>query len=325
MSVRSSNFAPVIHGLPDDRPDEADTVRNAEAVANALATLGYQTNVIPVDLDLTDFERLAGLKPLVVFNLVESIRGDGRLGHLAAAMMEHFAIPFTGAGAAAYYQTTSKILTKILLQAADLPAPAWWRKSAPKGKKVIIKSVWEHASYGMDQNSVVDGEATANEIAAREKEFGGRFFAEKYIHGREFNVSILELDDGPMVLPIPEMRFDSKAQDMLPIVDYAAKWDVTSEAFTSTQRRFGLEEHETRLAEKLKSLALKCWAAAEVSGYSRVDFRVDTMGRAYILEINANPCLAPDAGFAAALKEAGFDYEDGIEAIVKAGRRARRR
>lgn len=325
MKTVLSNFAPVIHAVPDNRPDEADTVRNAEILAHALEALGYQTEIIQIDINLSEFEKLAKRKPIVVFNLIESIRGDGRLGHIGAAMMDHFGLPYTGAGASAYYQTTSKILTKILLQAADLPTPNWWRHDAPKGKRVIIKSVWEHASYGIDQNSVVYGECAGAEIATREREFGGQFFAEKYIHGREFNVSVIQLDDGPHVLPIAEMRFDGKSDDMLPIVDYAAKWDETSDAFKATRRRFGLEEHESKFAAQLKDLTIKCWAAAELSGYGRVDFRVDAMGRIYILEINANPCLAPDAGFAAALKEAGFNYEDGIEAIVNAGRRARRR
>ncbi len=320
-----SNFAPVIHAVPDDRPDEADTARNAETVARSLIKLGYQTEIIPIDIDLTAVEDIAARRPLIVFNLVESIRGDARLGHFACAMMDHFNIPYTGAGTSAYFQSTSKIMTKGLLQAANLPAPDWWGHAAPRGKKVIIKSVWEHASYGMDQNSVVEGEAASNEIAAREQEFGGQFFAEKYIHGREFNVSILQVNDGPHVLPIAEMRFDARPSDMLPIVDYAAKWDMASEAYEVTRRRFGLEEQEAGLAHRLSDLAMKCWAAADLCGYGRIDFRVDAMGKIYILEINANPCLAPDAGFAAALKEAGFNFEDGIEAIVNAGLRARRR
>ncbi len=320
-----SNLVPIIHGVAADRPDEADTFRNAETIAAALQARGYQTDITPIDLDLTVFEALAARQPLVVFNLVEGLRGNGRLGYLACAMLEHCNLAHTGAGETAYYQSTSKILTKILLQAANLPAPEWWTRAVPAGKKVIIKSVYEHASFGIDQNSVVDGRSASREIMFREKHFGGRFFAEKYVHGREFNVSVLQLDDGPHVLPIAEMRFDGRPDDMLPIVDYAAKWDTASQEYSVTQRRFGVEEHDPELAERLKSLTLKCWAAAELSGYGRIDFRVDSMGKSYIIDINANPCLAPDAGFAAALKEAGFEYEDGVEAIVNAARRSRRR
>lgn len=320
-----SNYAPVIHAVPDDRPDEAETVRNAEAVANALTALGYQIEIIPVDIDLSVFEQIAARDPVIVFNLVEGFRGDGRLGVMACGMLEHFGLPFTGAGAAAYFQSTSKILTKILLQAAELPAPRWWKRASASDGKVIIKSVYEHASFGIDQNSIVKASDAQNEISFREENFGGSFFAEEYISGREFNISVIELDDGPHVLPVAEMRFDKFPKGMFPIVDYAAKWDPTSDAYKFSERDFSINDKESELAERLRGLTLKCWAACGLCGYGRVDFRVNRAGQPFVLEINANPCLAPDAGFAAALKEAGFDYDDGIEAIVNAGRRARRR
>jgi len=54
-------------------------------------------------------------------------------------------------------------------------------------------------------------------------------------------------------------------------------------------------------------------------GYARVDFRVDAQGRPWILEINANPCLSPDAGFAAALARAGIEFTRAVKWIVADG------
>ncbi|MEJ2169625.1 MAG: hypothetical protein P8X90_29320, partial [Desulfobacterales bacterium] len=45
----------------------------------------------------------------------------------------------------------------------------------------------------------------------------------------------------------------------------------------------------------------------------------DEKGQPWILEINANPCLSPDAGFAAALDRAGIDFEPAIKRIVADG------
>lgn len=321
-----SGFIPVIHGRPDDRPDEADTLRNAQVIARALGVLGYDSDIVEVDIDLTALERLAAKKPLAVFNLVEAIRGDATLGHLAAAVLDHLGVAYTGARTQAYYVSTSKLLSKMVLESAGLPAPKYWLRKAPADAgKVIVKSVCEHASYGMDQNSIVDAVKAEAEILFRERKFTGAFFAEEYIPGREFNIAVLEDATGPRVLPLAEMSFDELPDGVAPIVDYAAKWEEDCEAYQATKRKFGVEQSEPTLAKELRDLTLACWRAAGLSGYARVDFRVNEAGKPYILEFNSNPCLAPDAGFAAALSEASLTYEDGIGAIVGAALRGRAR
>ncbi|MFC4269946.1 D-alanine--D-alanine ligase [Sneathiella chungangensis] len=313
-----TDYIPVLHGGTDLRADELDTIESAKHIASALERLGYRSEVIALDIDFTVVETIAQAKSLVVFNLVESIRGDGRLGHLACAFLEHFGLAYTGVGESAFFQSNSKRLSKALLRAANLPTPREWTDVAAAGQKVIIKSVNEHASYGMDQNSIVEGSEALNEIARREKEYGGRFFAEAYIPGREFNISMVETKRGPMVLPIAEMRFDGLPEGTYPIVDYNAKWNEESDIYHHTRRSFGLEAQEPDLASELVRICNDCWVAADLSGYARIDFRVDPAGRIYILEYNANPCLAPNAGFAAALGEADMRYEDGIRMIVDA-------
>ena len=104
----------------------------------------------------------------------------------------------------------------------------------------------------------------------------------------------------------------------LPIVDFAAKWDVDAASYHLTPRKFGLEAREPELAGEIERLTRACWDAFEMAGYARVDFRVDAKGAPLILEVNANPCLAPDAGFAAAAHRAGLSYDGVIAAIVAA-------
>jgi D-alanine-D-alanine ligase len=79
-----------------------------------------------------------------------------------------------------------------------------------------------------------------------------------------------------------------------------------------------LEAENPALAAKLKGLALAAWQLFALSGYARVDFRLDGEGEPAILEVNMNPCLSPDAGFAAAAKEGGHPYEAMIGRIVEA-------
>jgi len=99
----------------------------------------------------------------------------------------------------------------------------------------------------------------------------------------------------------------------------APKWDEGSSGYRHTVRRFGVEKDEPALAEKLKSACEKIWSLFHLTGFVRVDFRVRD-GKPMILEINVNPCISPDAGFAAAAEAAGLSYDDLIEAIVKAAR-----
>ena len=71
------------------------------------------------------------------------------------------------------------------------------------------------------------------------------------------------------------------------------------------------------LARQLQDLALRAWDLFSLAGYARVDFRVDDSGAPTILEINANPCLEPQAGFAAAARQAGYGYDDVIATIAR--------
>jgi D-alanine-D-alanine ligase len=157
-------------------------------------------------------------------------------------------------------------------------------------------------------------------MAGRERRFGGQFFAEEFIEGREFNVALIDEDGAPMVLPIPEILFDDLPAGRPRIVDYEAKWNPESHAYHNTPRCFGVEDREPVLAAGLARLALACWHAAGLSGYARVDFRVDCHGRPTVLEINTNPCLAKDAGFVATAATAGILYDDLIARVVSAAR-----
>jgi D-alanine-D-alanine ligase len=313
-------LVPVIHAAVPDRPDEQDTVDTAAVIAKALRRAGYTSEVIDIGTDFAPLVRLPARRPLAVFNLVESVGGDCARAVEPIRLMERLGLPFTGASATATELTASKVGAKSLLAAHGIPTPRWRTEASavPAGIRVIVKSDSEHASLGIDAASVVPGEAAAAEIARREARWGGNFFAEEFVEGREFNVALIEGQGGPFVLPMPEILFDGLPAGRPHIVDYEAKWDAASHAYHHTPRRFGVEAREPALAAELARLARACWEAAGLSGYVRVDFRVDAAGRPLVLEINTNPCLAPDAGFAATVAEAGITYDTLVDRIVRA-------
>lgn len=322
----TNRFVPVIHGAALDRPDEVDTIATAEAVCESLRRLSYKSEVIALAPDLAALGQLASRQPHIVFNLVEALDGKATGALHALELIEKLQLPCSGASLKAYAASNSKIDTKERLARHGLPTPIFWQANelVPPDATVIIKSIDEHGSLGMDQGSVVEGAQAAGEIACREAEFGCHFFAEDYIEGREFNVSVIEGSHGPVVLPLAEIDFSALPPDRHAIVDFSAKWDPDDMAYQATPRRFGVEKAEPHLARQLNTLTLACWHAFGLTGYARVDFRVDAAGQPYVLEVNANPCLAPDAGFSAAANTAGYIYDEIIAAIVDAAVRHNR-
>lgn len=325
--------------LPDSRPDEADALVQAEAIATVLRERGATCEFLPVSLEMgRTADELQRIRPQLVFNLVESVNGQGRFIHFIPALLEALDLPFTGAGAEAMFVTSDKLLAKRLLVAEGLPTPPWIAmRSTTAGAPVadhvvcepelparlIIKSVWEDASLGLDDSSVVlarDRAALLAEIERRAPRLGGEALAELFVEGREFNLSLLEIDGQPQVLPIAEIEFVDFPQDKPRIVGYAAKWDEASLEYRNTPRQFSFADRDQRVLADLRRLAIRAWEVFGLRGYARIDFRVDQHGQPWIIEANANPCLSPDAGFMAAAARADLSLAEVVARIVVAAR-----
>jgi D-alanine-D-alanine ligase len=153
---------------------------------------------------------------------------------------------------------------------------------------------------------------------ARRDALGGACLAEAFIDGREFNLALLAdlHESAPEVLPPAEIRFDAYPPGKVRVVGYRSKWEEGSFEYNHTPRSFTFPETDAPLLLRLKELALGCWKLFDLRGYARVDFRVDKEGRPWILEVNANPCLSPDAGFLAATRQAGFTFADVLQRII---------
>jgi len=182
---------------------------------------------------------------------------------------------------------------------------------------VIVKAVWEHGSLGLDETSVMRCADAPRVVTAHSSRHKTEHFAEVYVEGREFHVALLERISGVEVLPIIEVLFEGVGACEPKIYGYDGKWTPHSAAYIGTLRRFGLEQHEQKLATMLKRSARACCTLFGFSGYARVDFRVDPTGAPYIIDVNPNPYLSRDAEDAAAAARAGFSYSDLIASIIE--------
>jgi D-alanine-D-alanine ligase len=228
------------------------------------------------------------------------------------------------------------------IRAGGLPTPDWLgpganggmtpivknRERSRRKSSFIVKSVWEHASFGMDDDMVVrqaDEAMLQRAMAEWAPRLRGECFAEAFVDGREFNISVISTAEGPRVLPIAEIHFIDYPKDKPKIVSYKAKWEEESVEYRCTPRGFEFSGKDKPLLEELARLSRLAWDLFGLRGYARVDYRVDAKGRPYILEINANPCISPDSGFIAAAQQGGLDYDSVIRLILEdAARRLRR-
>lgn len=323
----NKKVAILFNEIPDDAPkDEQDVLLEAKTVAEGLQSIGYDTFDIGFSLAADKVaEKMRAFNPAFVFNLAETVEGNGRLIHMAPSLLEHLNIPYTGCSTEAIFITSNKLLTKKLLKASGIATPEWLtlRSGANKDLKIerglyIVKSVWEHASNWFNDDSIVKVESNdpANLLEILKKrtaETGKDFFAERYIEGREFNISLL----AGRVLPIPEIKFVDFPADQYKVVNFRAKWEEDSFEFSHTPRSFDFPQEDSPLLDKLQEIALACWDLFELAGYGRVDFRVDESGQPFVLEINTNPCISPDSGFRAATERAGIAFPQVLTSIIE--------
>jgi D-alanine-D-alanine ligase len=293
-----------------------------EAIEEALEALGHSTVRISFTRDLQGFtQRFKEQMVDIVFNLCETVDEDPRLVWHAATVFELLGVSFTGSTSAAVMLTTDKLISKRLLKGRQIRTPNYIVYNGSREFStallkfpVIVKPRFEDASIGIDQDSIFE-----NDQALRQgvQEFSDRFgplLIEEYIPGREFNVTLMGYPTAS-ILPIGEIDFSAFPENLYPIVGYRAKWDKASFEYHHSPRRYPRDLGRS-LSKKMERVALECYHLFMVRDYGRVDLRVDDHGKIYVLEVNANPCLSPDAGFAASAQEAGLSYGDMIGMIV---------
>jgi D-alanine-D-alanine ligase len=330
---------------PGDDPSTSDVLAQVELVAGALAELGAEVTRLAVadwriweDLAAAGALGPAGAEPgTLVFNLVEAPAGVPAVHPATAAALELLDLPFSGASAACLWLTTDKLATRGVLAAQGLPVAPGGRLTHGDAEVLervpppwILKPGCEDASLGLEGGAAVCG--TRDAALARAEELARRFpgqpvLVERYLPGRELNVSLLAAPPGrvqawdparAMVLPVAEIEFVDFPADMPRIVGYEAKWQPESFAYVHTVRSFPQEAAEAPLLAEARRLALAAWRACGLAGYGRVDLRLDEAGVPHVLEVNANPCLAADAGFMCAAERAGLTAADVIARIAAA-------
>lgn len=310
----------LIKGQPRDLLAERGVIACARAVAEALAGR-HQVECVPIHSDVEI--ALAPFSPTewVVFNLGEGIQGRLFEEARIAWALEAMGYRITGSTGDALARSIHKVHAKQLFVRAGIPTPRWrvYRSVAEMEDglnfPLIVKPTAEDGSLGIDPQAVVHDMAALRARVAHTIEcYRQAALVEEFIVGREFNVSLWGA--GPDLLPLAEIDFHDFADPYERIVSFAAKWDPTSFAYHHTPVLCPAAVDDC-LAERIRQVALAAWRVIGCRGYARVDIRVDGNDQPYVIEVNCNPDLSPEAGFFQAVRRLGYSYQEMVNRIVE--------
>jgi D-alanine-D-alanine ligase len=301
----------------------------AAGVATALGEAGWDPHLVAVDGDLASLRAsLAELEPDCAFNLCESLAGDARLESAVPLLLELLGIPFTGSPPEVLSFALRKDRVKARLEAAGIPTPpgrVMTRRDDPCDLEfpLIVKPVREDGSVGISRKSVVrdraELESAVENVAMTLRQ---PCLVEQFIEGREFNVALLG-HPTPRVLPLSEIDFGRLPADLPRIVSYEAKWSSGSIDDMGTVPML----HPTlqnAVAARVRRAAADAFRAVGVRDYGRVDVRLAANGVPYVIDVNPNCDLSPQAGISRAAAAVGIDYASLIALLVRYALRRKR-
>ncbi len=295
-------------------------------VIQTLREGGHEVRVLGVNDDLAGIRPTAeAFSPHIVFNLMEAFAGVTTFDQNVVSYLELLRLPYTGCNPRGLVMARDKALSKKLLAYHRIPVPEFTvvrpgRKPVlPKRLRypLIVKSLFFESSAGISQASVVEShEQLAKRVAFIHESLGTAAIVEQFIDGRELYVGVLgneRLD----VLPVWEMSFAHMPDNRWKIATERVKWS------TKYQKRHGIMTSAAALdpatAERIQRIAKRTYRALDLSGYARVDLRLDDEGRVFVLEANPNPNLAYGEDFAESAETGGMPYEQLLTRIIGLG------
>jgi D-alanine-D-alanine ligase len=303
-----------------DLISEAAVEEEASAVFQAVSEVGHE----PIMMAIKDIEDclkdIHSLKPDLIFNLCEGYGGKAALEMDVAGLWELLGLPYTGNSPLTLGLSQDKVLVKRLLETNRIHTPAYQVFSDIPSDTylsfpLIAKPSREDASLGITQDSVVDSiEDLRDAVNKLLQKYRQPVLVEEFIVGREFNISLMG-DSHPRVLAISEIDFSKVEDGCHPITSYEAKWMKNHPMYEKTPPVCPARVDEN-LKDRLEDVAIQVYKLLRGRDYGRVDTRMDTGGRIYVLEFNPNPDISKDAGFSRAIEADGMAYSRFVQNII---------
>lgn len=307
---------PAVEGELSNDLSESGFSKELEIITKNLTERFTNVKSLPIDLDAyKSIREIQKKKPTVIFNFVESVEGISAYEYCMAGIYELLGIRYTGSLPSSLGNCLNKYRTKNILRAYGINTPHYHyvkcgelpsKKSFELNFPVILKLNTEDASIGISELSVVKNfPGVIKRLKFLFETYKQDVIIEEYIEGRELNAAVL----GKHVLPISEISFGTLPPHLPKIVTYEGKWIADTVYYEHTKPQCPAKLSK-KVKKKVEDTALAAFDAMNCRDYARVDMRLSKDGTPYVIEVNPNPDISTDSGFARAANAAGLSYSD---------------
>lgn len=294
--VRTPSFADRIGRigvfLGGSSRERSISLRSGRAIYGALKCAGFRVSKIDTINGL--HHTLKAKKINFAFPALHGAGGeDGTIQRICA----QYRIPYVGSDPKASLLAFDKLKAKRLFVRYQIPTPRFQVVTRKNFKNLLARWQPPYVLKPLREGSSIDvvmverGRLACDRIRSLLKKYA-RVLIEEKIEGREFTVSVL----GDKALPVIEIRpkrafYDFKAKYTKGLTDYLVPAPIPQ-----------------RLTERLQTIATQVHVQLGLKDLSRVDFMVDQVGNAFVLEVNSIPGFTETSLLPKAAKQAGLDF-----------------
>lgn len=300
-----------IFGMQNQETYNPQTV---ERVASSLEKGGHNVRIIDGNINVIEQLQnfmprvVQGEQPGMVFNMAYGLQGVSRYTHIPS-LLEMLGVPYVGSSPAGHGIALDKVTTKVMIQAAGLPTSPYWvfynADQIPEDLPfpVITKPKMEAVSMGIQV--IHDLPALKSAITGLVEQFKQPVLVEKFIPGREFSVGLLGNRD-PEILPIVEIDLEGDPNAIQSLEDKLKK----------PKTKICPAKIDASLEHELHRLTKETFRVLGIYDFCRVDYRMDSEGNLYILELNSMASLGATGSYSHAAKVAGYTYETMVNRML---------
>ncbi len=289
-----------------DGQEREVSLRSGKAVCDALNESGIFAEFI----DLRSLDEIDCVK--IYDGVFIAMHGDWGEGGKLQSRLNDMNIPYTGSGPEASTLAMDKWQARKIFSNAGIRMPKgillpddFSDVVSKLGSHIVVKPCSGGSTVGITiiHDATPEKLNEAYELAV--ESYKGSVMAEEYIAGREFTCGVWEQNGEVQALPVIE------------IVPHHGFYDYSNKYTAGATEYIVPAEVEPEISECISDFAVQAHKLLGCSGYSRSDFRVDSEGRVYILEVNTAPGMTETSLVPKAARAIGVSMSEFVSEIMR--------